>query len=282
MGGGRTVLSFRSISRSARWSIGGERKFTGILHDLTARVRMEEQLREQAALARLGEMAAVIAHEVKNPLAGIRGAIQVIGGRLPARQPRCRRCEEIVARIDALNGLVNDLLLFARPPRPSPEAVDWRRWCARRRGWLQRTPQRPACGSTCTVRRRRSRPTPTGRDRVRQPADERRTGDARAGGDRRDLKAVDGYCELAFHDAGPGIPADCGAKIFTPFFTTKSAVPGSGCPPPSGWSRRTKGRSASSARRRRHDRDRSPSDRCRSRYFSMMRSIRVASWASTA
>ena len=59
-------------------TVGGERKFTGILHDLSARVRMEEQLREQAALAKLGEMAAVIAHEVKNPLAGIRGAIQVI------------------------------------------------------------------------------------------------------------------------------------------------------------------------------------------------------------
>ena len=63
--------------------VGGERKFTGILHDLSARVRIEEQLREQSTLARLGEMAAVIAHEVKNPLAGIRGAIQIIGGRLP-------------------------------------------------------------------------------------------------------------------------------------------------------------------------------------------------------
>src|SRR5262249_1835112 len=38
--------------------IGGERKFTGILHDLSARVRIEEQLRERTALARLGEMAA--------------------------------------------------------------------------------------------------------------------------------------------------------------------------------------------------------------------------------
>ena len=57
-------------------------KFTGILHDLSARVQLEEQLREQAALAQLGEMAAVIAHEVKNPLAGIRGAIQVIEQRL--------------------------------------------------------------------------------------------------------------------------------------------------------------------------------------------------------
>ena len=64
-------------------TIDGERKFTGILHDLSARVRLEEQLREQATLAKLGEMAAVIAHEVKNPLAGIRGAIQVIASRLP-------------------------------------------------------------------------------------------------------------------------------------------------------------------------------------------------------
>ena len=44
---------------------------------------MEEQLREEAPLARLGEMAAAVAHEVKNPLAGIRGAIQITGRRLP-------------------------------------------------------------------------------------------------------------------------------------------------------------------------------------------------------
>ena len=60
----------------------GERKFTGILHDLTGRVEMEAQLREQAALAKLGEMAAVIAHEVKNPLAGIRGAVQVFASQM--------------------------------------------------------------------------------------------------------------------------------------------------------------------------------------------------------
>ena len=65
-------------------NVHGERKFTGIVHDLESRVRMEAQLREQSTLARLGEMAAVIAHEVRNPMAGIRAAMQVIGGRLPA------------------------------------------------------------------------------------------------------------------------------------------------------------------------------------------------------
>ena len=104
--------------------IGGERKFTGILHDLSARVKIEERLREQAALVRLGEMAAVIAHEVKNPLAAVRGAIQVIGKRLPPDGREASVITDIVARIDALNQLVQDLLLFARPPRPNPTRVD--------------------------------------------------------------------------------------------------------------------------------------------------------------
>ncbi|MBP8274522.1 MAG: PAS domain S-box protein, partial [Acidobacteria bacterium] len=85
-----------------KMTVGGERKFTGIVHDLTARVRMEEQLREQEALARLGEMAAVIAHEVKNPLAGIRGAIQVIGSRLPEGSRDGAVVGDIIARVDGL------------------------------------------------------------------------------------------------------------------------------------------------------------------------------------
>ena len=99
-------------------TLDGERKFTGILHDLSTRVQMEDRLREQAALVRLGEMAAVIAHEVKNPLAAVRGAIQVIGKRLPAGSREVGVVTDIIARIDTLNQLVKDLLLFARPPQP--------------------------------------------------------------------------------------------------------------------------------------------------------------------
>ena len=84
----------------------------------------KKQLREQTALARLGEMAAVIAHEVKNPLAGVRGAIQVIGTRLPKDGKDAVMVKEIVSRIDALNELMKDLLLFARPPQPKPAPID--------------------------------------------------------------------------------------------------------------------------------------------------------------
>ena len=82
------------------------------------------RVREQTALARLGEMAAVIAHEVKNPLAAVRGAIQVIGGRLPAGSRDAPVITEIIARIDALNELIKDLLLFARTPQPRFQPID--------------------------------------------------------------------------------------------------------------------------------------------------------------
>jgi signal transduction histidine kinase len=84
-----SALLFRYLFRdrfgvTGEITIQGERKFTGIVHDLTSRVQMERRLREREALAKLGEMATVIAHEVKNPLAGIRGAIQVFGSRMNA------------------------------------------------------------------------------------------------------------------------------------------------------------------------------------------------------
>ena len=131
IGTGREVTGLRQDGSTfplhlsvGKMTVGGARKFTGILHDLSARVRIEEQLREQTSLARLGEMAAVIAHEVKNPLAGVRGAIQVIGTRLPKDGKDAVMVKEIVSRIDTLNELMKDLLLFARPPQPKPALVD--------------------------------------------------------------------------------------------------------------------------------------------------------------
>ena len=109
------------------FEIDGEMHFTGILHDLTRRAELEEQLRESTALARLGEMAAVIAHEVKNPLAAVRGAVQVIGSRLPPRTNDAAIITEIIARLDGLNDLIQDLLVFARPPAPKPVRTDVRR-----------------------------------------------------------------------------------------------------------------------------------------------------------
>ncbi len=101
----------------------GRRSFTGILHDLSDRVSLEHRLAEQKSLAKLGEMAAVVAHEVKNPIAGIRGALQVITSRMPAEQRDRGVLIDIIARLDALNRIVQDMLMFARPRSLRQEPV---------------------------------------------------------------------------------------------------------------------------------------------------------------
>lgn len=74
-----------------------------------------EELRQTTALAHMGEMAAAVAHEVRNPLAGIRGAIEIIGRGLPADSQEAEVVETIVRRIESLDGMVTDLLTFAAP-----------------------------------------------------------------------------------------------------------------------------------------------------------------------
>ena len=111
-----------------------------IRYEITERKRSEERLREQEALARLGQMAAVVAHEVKNPIAGIRGALQVIGTRMAADARDKPIIAEIIARLDALNGIVQDLLVFARPRALRAEPTDLKALVLGTVGHLKRDP----------------------------------------------------------------------------------------------------------------------------------------------
>ena len=211
--------------------IGGDRKFTGLLHDLTGRVQLEAQLREQATLARLGEMAAVIAHEVKNPLAGIRGAMQVFGSRMGQDSPNLPVIKEIVARIDSLDQMMKDLLLFARPPQPR----------------LARTEVVPLVASTASLMRLdpalreleidvsgASPPVSADPEMLRIVFQNLLINSAHAmrgkGRIQVHVDTVDSACRIAFSDHGPGIPVGVREKIFTPFFTTKSRGSGLGLP----------------------------------------------------
>ena len=210
---------------------GDERKFTGILHDLRTRVRMEEALRERTALARLGEMAAVIAHEVKNPLAGVRGAIQVIGSRLPADGRDAAMVKEIIARIDALNELMKDLLLFARPPLPRPTAVDVVPLVA---GTAQLLTQDPALGDVHVDVSGAAPPVQADPEMLRIVVLNLLVNSAQAMKGRGRIQvhvgSHDGVCRITVTDAGPGIPEDIREKVFTAFFTTKARGSGLGLP----------------------------------------------------
>jgi two-component system, LuxR family, sensor kinase FixL len=238
IGIGREVTGRRKDSTTfpmqlsvAEMEIGGERKFTGIVHDLSQRARVEEQLREQTALARLGEMAAVIAHEVKNPLAGVRGAIQVIGTRLPPAGKDAAIVKEIITRIDALNDLMKDLLLFARPPQPKPSPVSLSLLVTTIADLLTGDPAFKGIrvqidGSAPLVE--------ADADLLKIVFENLLVNGAQAmqghGTIHVSLTGSDEACHIGFTDSGPGIPADVREKIFTPFFTTKARGTGLGLP----------------------------------------------------
>jgi len=210
-------------------TIDGETMFTGILHDLTARVALETQLREQAALTRLGEMAAVVAHEVKNPLTGIRGAVQIIGGRLPAGSRDAEVVKEIVARIDTLNDLMKDLLLFARPPQPRLAPVDPRPLLETVVGLARQDPGARAItiqveGPSDTVMADAELLKLVVQNVLLNAVH----AIAGPGLVRVVVQPVESMCRITVTDTGPGIPPEVREKLFTPFFTTKARGTGLG------------------------------------------------------
>jgi PAS domain S-box-containing protein len=98
-------------------------QYLAIRYDITARKLAEQQLVAQASLARLGEMAAVVAHEVRNPLAGLRGALQILSQRLEGERAEHSIILEMIKRLDALNDRVDDLLRYAKPRAPQLRSV---------------------------------------------------------------------------------------------------------------------------------------------------------------
>jgi signal transduction histidine kinase len=92
------------------------------LHGEVTRLKREladanAQLRRSRDLAALGEMAAGIAHEVRNPLGSIRLSVQMLAEDLSDAPDRVELCEKIGRAVTGLNSVVDDVLLFAREER---------------------------------------------------------------------------------------------------------------------------------------------------------------------
>lgn len=83
-----------------------------------------QQLERADRLASIGEMAAGIAHEIKNPLAGISAAVTIIKDDMSADDPRGAILGEVVDQVKRLDKTVNDLLFFGKPSLPELGWVD--------------------------------------------------------------------------------------------------------------------------------------------------------------
>ncbi len=111
-GGEERYIGF-SVSKGA----GEDMSSIVIFQDLTRLKSMEEQLRRDDKLKALGELAAGMAHEVRNPLASISGSIQVLRQGDGMGEDDRRLMDIVLRETERLNALITDFLLFAKPVR---------------------------------------------------------------------------------------------------------------------------------------------------------------------
>ncbi len=95
-----------------------------VFQDLTEIASLEQQVRTRERMAALGEMAAGIAHELRNPLAAICGSVQVLSGGGSDEEEAQRLREVVLRESDRLDRIIRDFLKFARPGDHEPRACD--------------------------------------------------------------------------------------------------------------------------------------------------------------
>jgi two-component system sensor histidine kinase PilS (NtrC family) len=105
----------------------GRAGFLITFQDVTNVVKLERDARIQQRLAAVGEMAAGIAHEIRNPLASMSGSIQILRQELPLTTEQEQLMDIVLRESERLNTTINSFLAYARPRRFAIERIDVRR-----------------------------------------------------------------------------------------------------------------------------------------------------------
>ena len=228
--------------------IGGRSSMVGAIEVITDMRRLralESEVDRVRTLAAIGELAAVVAHEIRNPLGGIKGFASLLERDLESAPASLALLRRIKEGIESLEGVVNDLLeaggntrlRFADAEMASEvrKVVDICRMAAEGEGkHIDFEVSVPSPPVYCRVDAARIRQALTnlvrnavesvgasGRVAVTLRTVSRATPAAKHSGD---------YLYLEVTDTGTGIPAGEAEKIFTPFFTTKQGGTGLGLP----------------------------------------------------
>jgi two-component system sensor histidine kinase PilS (NtrC family) len=106
---------------------GGGSGYLFTFQDITDMKRLERQGRVQQRLAAVGEMAAGIAHEIRNPLASMSGSIQVLRQELPLTEEQAQLMDIVLRESERLNDTIRSFLAYARPQRFAMAQLDLRK-----------------------------------------------------------------------------------------------------------------------------------------------------------
>jgi signal transduction histidine kinase len=233
------------VNGSASQLLGERGEYLGIVlvfEDITKEEEMEQELSRIGRLAEIGQLAAGVAHELRNPLASIKGAAQVLRGDLPPEmiERHGEFLDIIVREVDGLNAVTSEFLDFSRPASLVLDTVSINALLERRLNFMQsefdqlgiRLDLSLAEDAPCiqadggqldrallNIILNAEQAMPDG-------------GVLKVGTHYRKHAAegrdADRFVDIIISDTGLGIPDSRMQKIFTPFFTTKTKGTGLG------------------------------------------------------
>jgi len=194
-------------------------------------ISIEEELRRSEKLATLGEMAAILAHEIRNPLGSIRGTAEILKDDYPANSSKHEFIEIQIKETERLNNVVEDFLRMAKQNHPQLEACP----IAAELDTIVTILKNDAAISNVTITLNNISPTLL----IKGDAEKLRQAllnvminaiHAATGGGVIEISAAEQgeYCELYIRDNGKGMTSETIKNIFEPFFTTKESGTGLG------------------------------------------------------
>lgn len=221
-----TVLACFAVAFLSGFLAEQTRQTKGELKD------MEDHVKRVEKLASMGEMAAGLAHEIKNPLASLAGSIQILKEELSYNSENHKLMQIVLRETDRLNSLVSDFLLFAKPPQGSLEKIKLDRALEE---MLELFDKNGDCAGRISIDRQLLPDIWVEMDPVhlRQVLWNLllNASEAIEGGGTISV-TMDSHrarkVSIAIADTGVGIPEACLKNIYDPFFTTKTRGTGLG------------------------------------------------------
>lgn len=208
-------------------AVGG----VGVVDDLRHWKQLEAQVKRAERLAMLGELAASVAHEVRNPLAIIRGYAECLPQDVESPEALQESVDTILREVDRLNRVIASVLAFARPARIEAREIDLN--AELRRVLEPLRPQAEAQRVTIEFAPGPLPPVMADVEMLEQVFLNLAINALQAMPDGGRLHCAtaalpDGRVSVRFVDTGTGIAPELQDKIFQPFFTTKRKGTGLG------------------------------------------------------
>ena len=219
---------------------GEETGLVGVFKDLTQIRDLEEEMRRKDWLASLGEMSAGMAHEIRNPLGALAGAMQMLRKDLHADETSQRLMEIAVREATRLDTIVTQFLQYARPPELNLAEFDLNKVLAETLDLVQHEARKRKNIRIVTSLAGGALLGQVDQDQMKQVFWNLATNafDAMPKGGQLTIatgcRKIDvggrkaDVVEISFQDTGEGVPKKNLDKIFLPFFTTKKQGSGLG------------------------------------------------------